>query len=63
MDRASDIFNSKEGNGRFSEEKLRKRLFVTFTRDVAASPGSEKVFAELFSKSDRLLKGISHDQR
>jgi hypothetical protein len=42
--------------GRFSEEKLRKRLFETFTREFAASPGREQVFAELFSKSDRLLR-------
>jgi hypothetical protein len=39
----------------FFFEKKNQKTFVTFTRDVATSPGEQKVFAELFSKSDRLL--------
>jgi hypothetical protein len=39
----------------FFEKKAPRKNFVTFTRDLAMSPGSRKVFAELFSKSDRLL--------
>jgi hypothetical protein len=39
-----------EVRGRFSEEKLRKRLLQPCTRDVYTSPGgqSKKSFAELF---------------
>jgi len=46
--------NKAKVSGRFSEEKLRKRLFVSFTRERALSPGSKKVLRSFF-KSDRLL--------
>jgi len=45
----------KEESKRSLFEKSSAKTFLIFTRDFATSPGNRKVFAELFSKSDRLL--------
>jgi len=39
-------------------EKSAQKLLLVFTRGVSMSPGGKltKIFAELFLKSDRLLK-------
>jgi len=53
----------REGKQAVAFEKAPQNFFVNFTRVVATSPGSRKVFAELFSKSDRLLAGIAPPRR
>jgi hypothetical protein len=52
--RARRRISGKKARGRFSEEKLRKRLSLAFTRALSTSPGA-KVFCFFFSKKKFFL--------
>jgi hypothetical protein len=48
-----------KARGRFSEEKLRKRLFAPGVFNTARS-GAEKFFASFFQKRSSYFPGIPH---